>query len=201
MCITKAGKWLAILLVGSLACLQAAAQQAATRTNIVKVRKGTGLKFITLQPIDSSKAKVGDDVPLRLVRPLVHDGVTLLAAGEVIHGRVTKLKRAKPSCRDAAVEWRLDRITFADASTAKVKVNFINPSADFEVPAQLSDHQINPWVWTFLGPFAAATAPVILPGMAAEGISNRCPGLGNKYVLPANATVAVMVAEDHNVRY
>jgi hypothetical protein len=207
VCTTKtslheaARKWSAILLIGSLTGFQAAAPQAAVGTNVAKVRKGTALKFVTLQPIDSTKVKVGDDVPLRLARPLVHDSVTLLAPGEVMHGRVTKLKRAKPSCRDAEVEWRLDRITFADASTAKVKISFINPSADFDVPAELPDHEISPWVWSFLGPFAVATAPVILPGMAADGISRRCSSLGNKYLLPANATVAVMVAEDHNVRY
>jgi hypothetical protein len=59
----------------------AGAQQASTSPHMILVRKNTALKFALLEPLDPVPAKVSDDVPLRLVRPLVVDGVTLLPAG------------------------------------------------------------------------------------------------------------------------
>ena len=59
----------------------AGAQQASTSPHMVLVRKNTALKFALLEPLDPVSAKVSDDVPLRLARPLVVDGVTLLPAG------------------------------------------------------------------------------------------------------------------------
>src|ERR1051326_276673 len=47
----------------------------------VVVRKGTVLKLSTLQPLDSATARPGDEVSLRLSRPLVVNGVTLLREG------------------------------------------------------------------------------------------------------------------------
>lgn len=56
------------------------------------MRKNTALKFALLELLYPVSAKVSDDVPLRLARPLVVDGVTLLPAGGVFHARVTKVK-------------------------------------------------------------------------------------------------------------
>jgi len=57
----------------------AGAQQASTSPHMVLVRKNTALRFALLEPLDP--VPVSDDAPLRLARPLVVDGVTLLPAG------------------------------------------------------------------------------------------------------------------------
>src|ERR1700684_2096772 len=59
----------------------AGAQQASTSPHMILVRKNTALKFALLEPLDPVPAKVSDDVPLWLARPLVGDGVSLLPAG------------------------------------------------------------------------------------------------------------------------
>jgi hypothetical protein len=51
------------------------------------------------------EAKAGDDVPLRLSRPLVVNSVTLLGEGEVLHGKVTRIKRSGPRGRNGEVNW------------------------------------------------------------------------------------------------
>lgn len=81
------GQALALLAIGLVVSSDALAQQA--QAHRVIVRKGAGLKLALLQPLDSATAKAGDDVPLRLSRPLVVNGVTLLGEGDVLHGKVT----------------------------------------------------------------------------------------------------------------
>ena len=53
----------------------AGAQQASTSVHTVLVRKNTALKFVPLEALDPASARVGDDLPLRLARPLVVDGL------------------------------------------------------------------------------------------------------------------------------
>ena len=108
------------------------------------MRKGTGLKLALLQPLDSATAKAGDDVPLRLSRPLVVNGVTLLGEGDVLHGKVTRVKRSGPRCRDGEVDWKLDRIPFSDGTTARSNVHFTTATPDATVDDVLDTGEINP---------------------------------------------------------
>jgi hypothetical protein len=125
---------ISILLIAGTAVSGATAQQAMTATKSVKVSKGTVLQLQTNLPLDSSNARAGDDVPLRLTRPLVAHGVTLLPAGEIVHGRVVRVRRAKPGRRNGDVEWKLERIMFADSSTAQTEVYFAVADPKAAVP-------------------------------------------------------------------
>src|ERR1041385_2958444 len=106
---------LAVLTIGLTILCNAQAQKGPEHT--VVVSRGTVLKLSTVQPLDSATARPGDDVPLRLSRPLVVNGVTLLREGEVLHGRVTHVRRAGAKCHYGEVGWKIDRVSFGDHTT------------------------------------------------------------------------------------
>src|SRR5215470_15588005 len=135
---------LVLFAIGLVVSSEAQAQQGPAQQVIV--RKGTGLKMALLQPLDSRTAKKGDDVPLRLSRPLVVNGVTLLREGEILHGKVTRVKHAGPRCRNGEVKFKLDRVPFADGTTARSKVHFITPDPDAKVADQLDTGEVGPFV-------------------------------------------------------
>lgn len=210
---------LAIIAVSQLTAQQPAPQaQPLPSTGRVKIRKFTGLKFATLSPVDSATSRVGDDVPLRLVDPLVVNGVTVARQGEIVHASVVKVKTPEPKCRNGAVEFKLSQITFSDASTAKVKIWKVSPNPDEVVPARLkaetnSEGMFLPadnWYEFALAlPWNTIAMAIVSPVLALVGVAYifelgkapACSGPGNNYVLPAGATVAVMVAQKHHVRY
>jgi hypothetical protein len=197
---------LAIFLTALVAVSQAKAQQAATETHVAKVRYETALRFATMQPLNSATAKPGDDVPLRLIEPLVVNGVTLLPEGTIVHGRVTKVTHAKTSCRNGGIEWKLDKVPFSDGSSAKAEVGFVSADPLAQLPQYIpANKRLGPAFWIFAYPFIlTVTLPFVvlmLPFYAAQSWNQRCPGEGNDYVLPANATVAVVIRKEHKVRY
>jgi hypothetical protein len=100
-------KPIAVLVVIGLV-IPGGAQQASTSPHTVLVRKNMALKFALVEPLDPAMGKVGDDVPLRLARPLVVEGVTLLPVGDVFHARVVKVKEPK-KCKGGEVELELTR--------------------------------------------------------------------------------------------
>jgi hypothetical protein len=197
---------LALFAIGLVVSSDALAQQTPAQRTVV--RKGAGLKMAMLQPLDSATAKEGDDVPLRLSRPLVVNGVTLLREGEILHGKVTRVKHAGPRCRNGQVTWKLDSIPFADGSTAKSNVRFTTPEPDAKVDDQL-DTGVNPFVWFFVvpiaGPFVVAfiviSSPVLFLNHILPGSLNGCSVPGKEFQLPANATVGVAIMKDHHVSY
>lgn len=197
---------LALLAIGLVVSSDALAQQAPAQRAVV--RKGTGLKLALLQPLDSATARAGDDVPLRLSRPLVVNGVTLLREGDVLHGKVTRVKRSGPRCRNGEVSWKLDRIPFSDGTTARSSVHSTTPTPDAEVADQL-DTGVNPLVWLFVVPIAgplavvlvAIASPVFLLNTILPGSLNGCTMPGKEFQMPANATVGVVIMKDHHVGY
>ncbi len=197
--------WVSLGLVSLELTPAAEAQQASPAGGTVKLRKNTVLKFSTVQQLGSATARAGDDVPLRLSQALVLDGVTLLPEGAVVNGRVTKVKHSKPSCRDGAVEWKLDRITLAGGSAAQTEVAFVSPQSGAELPKHLlAKMRLGPGFWIFASPLIVAISPLAVamgPYYGAVELDHRCPGNGNQYVLPANATVGVVVRKNIWVRY
>lgn len=65
----------ALATIGLVISADVRAQQVSAPTQTVCIRKHAALKFALVQPLDSATAKVGDDVPMRLVRPLVVNGL------------------------------------------------------------------------------------------------------------------------------
>jgi hypothetical protein len=196
-------KALALVAIGLVVSSDASAQQAAAQQTIV--RKGAGLKMALLQPLDSRTAKEGDDVPLRLSRPLVVNGVTLLREGEILYGKVTRVKHAGPRCHNGEVKFKLNQVPFADGTTARSKVRFITPDPDTKVADQMDSTELGPAFWFFAAPFYLAivviASPVLLINALSPGTYNSCTIPGKEYQLPANATVAVVIMKDHHVSY
>jgi hypothetical protein len=198
---------LAVLAIGLVVSSEALAQQAPAHWTIV--RKGAGLKMATLQPLDSTTAKAGDNVPLRLSRPLVVNGVTLLSEGDILHGRVTRVKHAGPRCRNGEVKFKLERIPFADGTTAKSSVIFINPDPDAKVAEQMNTGEIGPFLKWLLIPistpfvvaFLVMASPAVLFNALFPDALTACTVPGKEFQLPANATVGVAILKDHHVRY
>jgi hypothetical protein len=212
-------QFIAVLAIALVLASEAAAQQsgpapAAPSKGTVKVRRRTGLKLQLLQPLDSETAKVGDDVPLRLARPLIVNNITILEAGELVHGKVVHVSKAGPKCHEGNVAVELKAITFHDGSTAKAQIWNINASPDVNVPPRLFKEAegegalppINEWyevipavpIYIFyfvcISPFLALIPLAILSG-------SSCDTPGKEFHLPANATVAVMISKDHRVSY
>jgi hypothetical protein len=111
------------------------------------------------------------------------------------------VRRAGPNGRNGKVEWELDRIAFDDHTTGKVSVWFVTPKPDYSVPdRRSSDH-----TKTDLIVIAILTAP-FLPLALLMGSQGNDKNSGNRpdgreFVLPANATVAVVFKKDYRVRY
>ncbi len=95
--------------------------QNVTGSTTVKVKRGQTLSLSLLTPIDSGHANLGDDVTLKLVRPLMADGATVLPADWIVHGKVMKVKRAGKNCQEGEVTWKLDRIQTPKGDQLKVQ--------------------------------------------------------------------------------
>jgi hypothetical protein len=195
---------LAVVGIGLLGSSIALAQTASAQQVIVP--QGKALAVTTLQPLSSTTARPGDDVPLRLSRPLVVNGVTLLRKGEVLHGRVTYAQRAGPKCRYGTVRWKMDRIGFADHSSARARIYSNLPWTRRPVPDQLplgSDKTFADrlLVSVIAAPIIALALVVESPRLLMHDSRNDGCGAGKEYLLPANSTIAVVITKDHHVRF
>jgi len=208
-------KRLIAILACGLTLVPCFAQAQAAPSGKVKVSKGIILRFANLQPIDSATAKEGDRVPLKLVRSVVIDGVTVLSEGELVYGRVTRVKRAGKNCHDGAVKWRIDRITFPDSTQARAHIFFVKqgdePVPDME-PA--GHHQsagdiandfagvLEGVMWfVVLAPLLILFLPSILD-QQVEFKNKACGGrMGHEYVMPENSTVAVAISRDYEITH
>jgi len=186
---------------------------------IVKVPRRAGLKFLTLQPLSSETAAVGDEIPLQLERPLIINNTVVLPAGQVVKAKVTKVRKAQ-KCKDGEVQWKLDRLPFPDSSTAKTQIWSMSPGPTLQVPARLYQEstgddlgldfpEINEWWEAPLAfPMWALTVAVASPLLALFGVviffqsfDDTCVVPGKEFVLPTNSSVAVMITEAHQVRF
>lgn len=208
-------KRLIAILACGLTLVPCLAQAQAAPSSTVKVSKGVILRFANLQPIDSTTAKEGDQVPLKLVRSVVIDGVTVLSEGELVYGRVTRVKRAGKDCRDGAVKWKVDRITFPDSTQARAHIFFVKPG-DVPVPdMEPAEHHESGWdvaadffsilegvEWAIvLAPLLILFLPAILD-QQAEFKAQKCGGkMGIEYLMPENSTVAVAISRDYLVKH
>jgi hypothetical protein len=180
------------------------AQQAATPADAVKIARDTLLQVTLTQPLDPATARPGDDVPLRLTRSLIVDAVVVLPAGSVVHGKVTKVTPAGRHCTNGAVKWKLESIPLPDGSTLKTEVSRAFPNSNAPHPKQ--QHSADEIVGYVIQD--AVLLPLVVPGLAiyearkvvtAPFQHGRCSRWKDP-PLPANATVAIRVLEDHEVR-
>jgi hypothetical protein len=205
------------LIACGLTLLPCIAQAQAAPPGKVVVYKGVVLKLTNVQPLDSSTAQVGDQVPLKLARALVVNGVTILPEGEMVYGRVTKVKHAGGDCRDGAVKWKVDSITFPDSTQAKAHILFAKEGPDVPVPdvEPGSDRRTGPGeildgmasgmegvMWfIMLAPLLIFFLPSILDQQVKDK-AKTCGGKkGHEYLLPENSTVALAISRDHAVQH
>jgi len=210
-------KFLAILALASTIVSQSLAQAGPPPAppKTLTIPKNTALRFSLTEPLSSETAKMGDDVPLRLKRPLVIDGVTVLAEGEIVHARIARVKHAGPNCHDGQIKLKLDSVAFADSSTVKVKVRMLDPLEDVNVPMSFPPETKGDFKDGLSTFFAFSTvfliyAPIIIPVfLIYEPIwlvhkmfhPTSCRAPGQQMLLPANATVGVEILDEHRVRY
>lgn len=178
--------------------------QSRQGTDLVVVRRGTALKFWLVNSLDSNSAKIGDDVPLRLARPLKIDGVTLLQPGVLAHGKMKKVKRAGPNCAIGNVVWRVDSIVFPDLSKADTEKLLEVRRQDYDPPDSYPGRAIQKgrhdfWRWIVFSPLLAIEVPILYVGMSENG--GKCHTRGKEYTLPADATIVVVIAKDHHVHF
>ena len=207
---------LACVLSCVLLSFEASGQSHTQPSSNLVVHKGTVLKFVLVQPLNSTHAEVGDNVPLRLDRPLVIDGVTLLDRGLIAYGTVTGVKRAGPKCQFGKVSLKVDNFRFPDSSKAKTEILFAVPGTQRYVPERLPTSPVrhqhhnasnpirhrtrNSWKWIVYAPLIPVALPMLAIRMSGEG-AGPCQVQGREYVLPAGSTVAVKITEDHHVNY
>ena len=113
---------LSITLVFAL-CLQSLAQAIDTAPKPILLKRGRVVELSLVSPIDSSHAKVGEDVALRVVRPLMAEGSVAVPADSLVHGQVTSVTRAGKNCKSGLVRWNLDHLPIAGGKQSEGPVH------------------------------------------------------------------------------
>ena len=203
---------LAAMIVAALPAFQQISAQCASPSGggakTVHLSRNTGLKLALIRPLSSATARVGDDVELRLERPVVMEGVTLLSEGIIIHGKVTEAKPAGPYCRRGKLKWRIDHIPLPDSTSVSSRICSVRSQANLPVAEQLDPRhcmvvrgrrgEIESQI--VYAPLVALGSPFILAN-AIFGNRHKCVGQGNDISYPANTTVAVLITAERTVSY
>jgi hypothetical protein len=151
-------------------------------------------------PLDSGSAQIGDEVSLKLLRPLVAEGATVLPGGSIIQGRITKVKRAGKNCREGNISWTFHSIRMANGKTVKMQIVSYalahpgNTSTDRvfldstgRKIARIAENTVI--VTTVVVPLAVIASPLLIAmviGMSAEG---RCGGIPGSEESVSSGTV------------
>jgi hypothetical protein len=198
--------FLAAFLVLTVA-LTVNAQESHTGPKTVKLKRGQTLSLSLLTPIDSGSAKVGDEVALKLLRPLVADGATVLPVDRIVLGTVTKVKRAGKNCSEGSVAWKFQPITTAKGDRIKVQKVYsypFNPGnvgdpawVPLDTPLTKVGHGVKTAALiAVLIPFS----PLLVPMGVAMSSGGRCRGeAGNEQELPQGLGELAAVSKDVRV--
>ncbi len=170
----------------------------------VIVQKGVVLKFATVAAFSSGTAKKGDEVPLRLTRPLMVDGITLLPVGAEAQGRVRRVKKAGPTCAWGEVEVEVSQVRFPDASTARTEVWLKSERPNLSMPEIRPDeHEILNTIPEII--LYAPLVPFWLIWAIITGDLFRsdppCVADGRDDIYPAGSSFGVVVVKKHRVQY
>ncbi len=201
----------------SIVCLvltlltQSSQAQSSLPPRTVLVQKGIVLKFAIVAELNSGTARKGDAVPLRLTRPLVVDGITLLPVGAQAQGRVSEVKRAGPKCVSGFIELDVPQVRFPDSSIALTEVAFRTPRSGAPIPEKINDSQIRRGRHDLLKaiPFIILLTPLYLLAAISVGAGENggtggglppC-AYGREFIFPVGSTVGVVVGKKHRVQY
>jgi hypothetical protein len=187
------------------------AQEAQSGAKTVKLERGQVLQLMLSTPLDSGSAQVGDEVSLKLLRPLIAEGTTVLPRGSIIRGRVTKVRRAAKNCNSGNIEWKLERVPAMGRQKIKIQIvsyaqvhpgNILTDRVFLDSTgkkiARIAENTVI--VTTVVVPLAVIASPLLIAmviGMSGEG---RCGGVAGseESVSPGTAFYA---AVSKNVRF
>lgn len=110
---------ISLLLIMSLT-LNVQAQNSDATPRTVTVKQGQILEMAIVKRLNSGHAKVGDPVVLKLTKPLMADGATVLPTNWVISGRVTDVKRAAKNCQPGLIRWELEPLAMSDGKKIEI---------------------------------------------------------------------------------
>src|SRR6185312_15111227 len=173
-------KILVITLTLSLLASQAAAQQVGQQA-----QSGTKQRKLKLHRHTGLK--------FNLVQPLA---------------KVVKVRKARSSCKNGEVEWKLDNLAMPDSTLVQTSIKFAAPGPDVKVPARFVPWKEalgvdNWWEAILLVPEYALIAIVYAPFLALAPLlllayaGSGCSVPGSEFQLPAGSTVAVEIKENH----
>jgi hypothetical protein len=188
------------------------------KPGVATIAAGTILEFGFINPLSSATAKVGDDVPLRLLRPLMAGDKTLLAEGTIVHGRVTKASPAGPNCKSGTLDWTIDRLSFPDGTTVKTFHRFPETDAKLRIPYrnQSRPEDTNRFAtaatYVLLAPLTVIggaiivvilvfAGPFFLGDIFTEHRHPACTTPGKDISWPSTTRVGVEVNKKHTVRF
>lgn len=160
--------------------------QESPQPKTVLVERGKILELSLVTPLDSGQARVGDDVPLKLVRPLVADGEIVLPTDSILHGRVTKVAHAgKNNCKDGYIGWKLNRVAMKKGK--KIQLQEIDSYlaqrggvAVDRVSLPTTKHENTAVKYIELSPLIVLMAPYIIMMLIAYSHDEQCHGLAGK---------------------
>jgi hypothetical protein len=110
---------ISVLLVVPFA-LNVQAQDADAKPRTITLKQGQILEMSLVQRLNSGHAKVGDAVVLKLTKPFIAEGITVLPAKWMVYGRVTEVKRAAKNCQPGSIRWELEPVALADGKKIEI---------------------------------------------------------------------------------
>jgi hypothetical protein len=96
-------------------------QNTGIRPRTVVLAQGQVVEMKFVRRLDPRRARIGDDVVLRLAKPLLAEGTTILPAGWPVHARITDVKHAAKKCQPGSIHWELDPLTMTDGTRIEIQ--------------------------------------------------------------------------------
>jgi hypothetical protein len=181
-------------------------QVANTAPTTLWLHRGQVLELSLLTRFDSSQTRVGDEVRLKLVRPLFADGVVVLPAESILKGRVTSVKRAGNKCTAGKIAWELGLVSTPGGE--RIRVHLVDYDAVLrhgvlvdQVPPESTAKKIGKGVKIGLAsPLFVFVLILSSPVIVGMWYQNRCAGHpGYEKQIPAGEPYYAVVSRNVKV--
>ncbi|HEY4000634.1 MAG TPA: hypothetical protein VGO93_17320 [Candidatus Xenobia bacterium] len=117
-------------LLGILCLCMLLVSSSVSAQSPYRIYQGTALAVRPAAEISSANAHEGDIVHFVVARPLVYQGVTLVAAGADAYGTVVKAEHSKALGRSGHLELTIDRVQAVDGSWIPVHCRTVDSGAN-----------------------------------------------------------------------
>ena len=129
-CLNWAGRIALVFCLVAAQAIELRAQTTAPPPRFVTVEKNQLIEMALVAPISSATAKEGDQISFQLTEALVASGETVLPAGWVLTGRITKAEKAGANCKSGKLEWKVDEARTPDGTSIRLRPAFANRQSD-----------------------------------------------------------------------